>query len=158
MKTAVLAFGSLSEPYWKAAQAEYVRRLAPMWPLTVTELPEARLPASPSDAEIRAALAKEAEIMRGRIPARSYVIALCVKDDGITSEALSARMERAAAAHPTVAFLIGSSYGMDPALEKEADFRLSLSALTLPHQLARVVLCEQIYRAAMIAAGRTYHK
>ncbi len=158
MKTTILAFGSLSETYWKAAQGEYVRRLAPMWPLTVIELPEARLPASPSDAEVRAALAKEAEIMRARIPARSYVIALCVKGEAIASEALSARMERAAASHPSVTFLIGSSYGMDPALEQAADFRLSLSALTLPHQLARIVLCEQIYRAAMIAAGKTYHK
>ena len=98
MKTTILTFGSLSETYWKAAQGEYVRRLAPMWPLTVTELPEARLPASPSEAEVRATLAKEAEVMRARIPPRSYVIALCVKGEAIASEALSARMERAAEA------------------------------------------------------------
>ena len=158
MKTNILAFGTLSEAYWKSAQAEYVRRLAPLWQLTVTELQEVRLPATPSAGEIRAALAREAELMRSKIPARSYTVALCVKGKSIGSEELSALMVRAADTHPAVTFLIGSSYGMDETLEKEADFRLSLSALTMPHQLARVVLCEQIYRAAMIAGGRTYHK
>ena len=158
MKTEIIAFGSLSEPYWKAAQAEYVRRMAQMGPLTVTELPEVRLPASPSDAEIRAALAKEAALVRAKLSPRAYVVALCVGGKSIPSEQLAALLERAADAHPSVTFLIGSSYGMDKSLEAAADYRLSLSALTLPHQLARIVLEEQIYRSAMISAGRTYHK
>ena len=101
---------------------------------------------------------KAAALVRAKLSPRAYVVALCVGGKSIPSEQLAALLERAADAHPSVTFLIGSSYGMDKSLEAAADYCLSLSALTLPHQLARIVLEEQIYRSAMISAGRTYHK
>ena len=159
MKVTILAFGTLAEAYWRDACAEYQKRLSRLWPLTVTELPEERLPQNPTDGQIAAALAAEAKAAVKKIPPRAYLIALCVEGSAITSPALSRKMEDAAArGYSEICFLIGSSFGMDPSLKARADLRLSLSALTLPHQLARVLLCEQIYRAAQIARGAPYHK
>ena len=158
MKTAILAFGSLTEPFWADAMREYEKRLSRLWPLRVVELPEARRSSSPSPGEIAAALAAEAKAAAPRIPPRAYVAALCVEGKMMSSPALSAAMETAAMTHPEIWFLIGSSYGLDPSLKARADLRLSLSPMTLPHSLARVVLAEQIYRAAQIAHGAPYHK
>ena len=159
MKTQILAFGTLSEKHWTAACAEYQKRLSRSWPLTVTELQEERLPQSPTPGEIAAALASEAKAALAKIPPRAYVIALCVEGEMLSSPQLSKKMEEAALHGASeIVFLIGSSYGLDPSLKARADLRLSISRMTFPHQLARVILCEQIYRAAQIAAGVPYHK
>ena len=154
MKVTVYAHGTLSERYWREACGEYAKRLTRTWPLTVTEAAEARLPAEPSQAEIAAALAEEAKRALTKIPPRAYVIALCVEGEQLDSPALARKMEDAAArGHSEVWFLIGSSYGMAPELKARADLRLSVSRMTFPHQLVRVMLCEQIYRASQIARG-----
>ena len=151
--------GHLTEKFFRDACDEYQKRLSRTWPLTITELDEARLPASPSDGEIKKALADEARRLSAKIPQRAYKIALCVEGAALTSEQLSAKMDEAASRGASdIVFLIGSSFGLDEGLKKEADLRLSLSKMTLPHSLARVVLCEQIYRAAEIARGSRYHK
>jgi 23S rRNA (pseudouridine1915-N3)-methyltransferase len=158
VKTVILAFGALSEPFWRDAVKEYEKRLSGLWPLSVIELPEARLPSSPSAAEISAALSAEAKAALARIPPRAYVVALCVEGRMLTSPELSAVMEKAAATHPEIWFLIGSSYGMDASLKARADLSLSFSRMTFPHALARVIAAEQIYRAAQISRGAPYHK
>lgn len=159
MKVTIYAHGALSEPYWRAACAEYEKRLSRLWPLTITEAPEERLPAAPSPGEIEAALAAEAKRALEKIPPRAYVVALCVEGSMLDSPTLAQKMEEAAShGYPSVCFVIGSSYGLAPVLKERAGLRLSLSRMTFPHQLARVMLCEQIYRAAQIARGSAYHK
>lgn len=159
MKVTIYAHGSLSEPYWRDACAEYVKRLSHTWSLTLLECFETRLPSSPSRAEVEAALADEAHRALLKIPPRAYVIALCVEGEMLDSPSLAKKMEDAASrGYPEIWFLIGSSYGMAPELKARADLRLSVSRMTFPHQLMRVMLCEQIYRASQIARGTAYHK
>ncbi len=159
MKTSILAMGHLTENFFRDACSEYQKRLSRTWPLAITELDEVRLPGEPSAGEIGRALAREAELLRAKIPSRAYKIALCVEGVALSSEGLSEKMDTAAArGYSEIVFLIGSSFGLDESLKGEADLKLSLSKMTLPHALARVVLCEQIYRAAEIARGSRYHK
>lgn len=159
MKLTLYAHGKMSESFYGDACAAYTQRLRPLWPLTVIEAPEAKLPQNPSDKEIAAALAAEAKTALEKIPRRAFVIALCIEGKQLTSEELSRTMEKAAVdGAPEIWFLIGSSHGMADDLKARADLRLSFSKMTFPHQLARVILCEQIYRAASIAKGTAYHK
>lgn len=151
--------GHLTEKFFRDACDEYAKRLSRTWPLSITEFDEARLPADPSDGEIAKALAEEARRLSAKISPRAYKIALCVEGVSLSSEELSAKMEDAASRGASeIVFLIGSSFGLDESLKRQADLKLSLSKMTLPHSLARVVLCEQIYRAAEIARGSRYHK
>ena len=159
MKVTIYAHGTLAESHWRDACAEYVKRLSRLWPLTIVEAAEVRLPQNPSEGEIARALATEAKTALSKISPRAYVIALCIEGEMLTSPALSKKMEDAAAHGASeIVFLIGSSYGMDESLKRRADLRMSFSRMTFPHQLARVMLCEQIYRAAQIAHGAPYHK
>ncbi len=159
MKVTILTAGTLAESYWRDAVAEYQKRLTRTWPLTVIEIGEARLPKAPSPGDIAAALADEAVRFLKKIPPRAHLIAMCVEGRALTSEALSAHMENAAARGAAeIVFLIGSSHGLDPSLKQRADLCLSVSPMTFPHQLCRVLLAEQIYRAAEIARGSRYHK
>ncbi len=159
MKVTIYAHGTLAESHWRDACAEYVKRLTRLWPLTIVEAAEVRLPQNPTKGEIARALATEAKTALSKISPRAYVIALCIEGEMLTSPALSKKMEDAAAHGASeIVFLIGSSYGMDESLKRRADLRMSFSRMTFPHQLARVMLCEQIYRAAQIAHGAPYHK
>ena len=159
MKVTIYAHGTLAESHWRDACAEYVKRLTRLWPLTIVEAAEVRLPQNPTEGEIDRALATEAKTALAKISPRAYVIALCIEGEMLTSPALSKKMEDAAAHGASeIVFLIGSSYGMDESLKRRADLRMSFSRMTFPHQLARVMLCEQIYRAAQIAHGAPYHK
>ena len=159
MKTMIYAHGTLSEPFWRDACGEYVKRLSRLWPLRITEAPEERLSQDPSPAQIEAALEKEGKRLLSAIPSRAFVIALCVEGEAVDSPALSRKMEDAASRGASeICFVIGSSYGLSTEVKARADWKMSLSRLTFPHQLARVMLCEQIYRAAQIARGAAYHK
>ena len=159
MKTILYAHGKMSEAFYGEACAAYEKRLSTLWPLTIIEAQEARLPQNPSPAQISAALETEAAAALAKIPRRAYVVALCIEGKMMDSVTLSCTMENAASSgYGEIWFLIGSSHGLAPSLKARADLRLSLSRLTMPHQLARIVLCEQVYRAAMISHGRSYHK
>ena len=155
----LLCVGKLKEKHFAAACAEYVKRLGAFCKLTVTELPEDRLPDNPSQAQIDAALEKEAQAVRGKIPKGAAVIALCVEGTLLSSEKLAARLEQwSAGGASNLVFLIGSSYGMHPSLQAQAKLKLSMSPMTFPHHLARVMVLEQIYRAFKINEGSSYHK
>lgn len=159
MKVTILTAGTLAESYWRDAVAEYQKRLTRTWPLTVVEIGEARLPKDPTPGDIAAALADEAARFVKKIPPRAHLIAMCVEGRALTSEALSAHMENAALRGASeIVFLIGSSHGLDASLKRRADLCLSVSPMTFPHQLCRVLLAEQIYRSAEIARGSHYHK
>ncbi len=155
----ILCVGKLKEKFYTQAAAEYVKRLSAYCKLDLQELPEERLPQNPSQAQVDAALAKEAAAIRAKLPSSSSVIAMCVEGKTRSSEELAALMagwEHSSAKH--LVFLVGGSYGLDEALKKEAWVRLSMSPMTFPHHLARVMLLEQIYRAFKINEGSSYHK
>ena len=158
-KVTIICTGKLKEKFYLDAAAEYAKRLSRFCTLTILELPEERLPESPSPAQIEAALAREADAVRAKLPAGCLLIAMCVEGPERSSEALARYLAEAAARGAGhIVFLIGSSYGMHPSLKQQADLRLSMSPMTFPHHLLRVMLLEQIYRAYQINAGSKYHK
>ena len=158
-KVTILCTGKLKEKFYLDAVAEYVKRLSRCCKLEIIELPEERLPEAPSPAQIEAALAREADAERAKLPAGCLLIAMCVEGQERSSEALARYLAEAAARGAGhIVFLIGSSYGMHPSLKQQADLRLSMSPMTFPHHLLRVMLLEQIYRAYQINAGSKYHK
>lgn len=158
-RVTVLCVGKLKEKFYLEAAAEYFKRLQRFCKLELVELPESRLPESPSPAEVQRALAAEAVAIRERLPKGGAVIALCIEGKPCSSVELSRRMEELAVAGKTqLTFLIGGSVGLDESLKQQADWRLSMSPMTFPHHLARIMLLEQIYRAYQISAGTKYHK
>ena len=158
-KITLICVGKLKEKFYQDACAEYTKRLSRFCRLTVLELPEERLPETPSPAQIDAALAKEAEAIRAKLPPSSSLIALCVEGRLRSSEELACLMEeRAGQGESHLVFLIGGSFGLHPSIKGEARVRLSMSPMTFPHHLARVMLLEQIYRSFQITAGSRYHK
>lgn len=155
----VLCVGKLKERFYIDACAEYQKRLTRFCKLSLVELPEARLPEAPSDAEIAAALEKEADAILEKLPRSGAVIALCVEGKPLSSERLSETMARFATQGVSqLTFLIGGSFGLAERAKERADLRLSMSPMTFPHHLARVMLLEQLYRAYQIQSGTKYHK
>jgi 23S rRNA (pseudouridine1915-N3)-methyltransferase len=151
--------GKLKEKFYAEAVAEYSKRLKRHCALEIIELPESRLPDDPSPAEIRQALAAEAALIEGKLPKGGAVIAMCIEGKELSSPALAEKMEQFALSGASqLTFLIGGSVGLDAALKQKADLRLSMSPMTFPHHLARIMLLEQIYRAYQILSGSKYHK
>ena len=138
--------------------AEYTKRLQSLCRLEVIELSPAPLPDRPSAAQIDAALEAEARKIEEKLPSGAKLIPLCIEGKLLSSEDFSAWLESAGMEGGSIAFVIGSSYGLSDRIKRRADLRLSLSPMTFPHQLARVLLLEQIYRGLKILAGGTYHK
>jgi len=155
----IICVGKLKEKFYLAAAAEYVKRLGSLCRLEVEELPESRLPAQPSAAEIEAALKKEGESIALRIPAGALTVALCVEGKQLDSVRFSQFLEACALrGRSRLCFLIGSSEGLSEEIKEKADLRLSMSEMTFPHHLARIMLLEQLYRAFQIRDGSRYHK
>ena len=155
----LICVGKLKEKFYKDACAEYSKRLSAYCKLTVVELPEAKLSPRPSQSEINAALEKEGEAIRAKIPPSARVAALCVEGRLRSSEELPQMFPvpgRSLDKH--MVFLVGGSYGLHPSIKAEASLQLSMSPMTFPHHLARVMLLEQIYRAFKIKEGSAYHK
>lgn len=155
----LITIGNLKEPYLREGAGEYLKRLKGLCTCTVTEIPETRLPDSPSEKEIAAALEAEGRKILATVPKGAFLIPMCVEGMQLSSEALAERLESAAlSGRGRAAFVIGSSFGLSPQVKTAGDLRLSLSKMTLPHQLCRLVLLEQLYRAGTILTGRKYHK
>ncbi len=154
-RVTLVCVGRLKEKFYLDAAAEYAKRLGRFCRLDIAELPEQRLPESPSPAQIQQALAREAEAVRGKLPPSAAVAALCVEGRLCSSEEL-ARLLAAQTGH--LVFVIGGSYGLHDSVKAGADLRLSMSPMTFPHHLARVMLLEQIYRSFQILEGGRYHK
>ena len=155
----LICVGKLKEKFYQEACAEYIKRLSPYCRLTLVELPEEKLPQDPSQAQIDAALAREADAIRAKLPPRCGLVALCVEGRMRSSEELAGLftdwMNRG---ESHLVFLIGGSFGLHPSIKAEAGLRLSMSPMTFPHHLARVMLLEQLYRAFKIREGSSYHK
>ena len=149
----------MRERFYIDAFEEYRKRLSACCRFACVELPEQRLPDHPSQAEIDAALAREAEEIERQIPPDAYVVALCVEGRELPSEAMAELVsDRENSGKPKLCFLIGGSFGLSECIKKRADLRLSMSKMTFPHHLARVMLAEQIYRGYKIKEGSRYHK
>ena len=158
-RVTVLCVGKLKERFYTDAAAEYVKRLQRYCKLDVVELPEYRLPEEPSPAEIQKALQTEGAAIRERLPRGGAVVALCIEGKPCSSEELSRRIiDFGVQGKTQITFLIGGSVGLDEGIKKQADWRLSMSPMTFPHHMARIMLLEQIYRAYQIAAGTKSHK
>lgn len=155
----LICVGKLKEKFYREACAEYEKRLKGYCRLEILELTEQRLPERPSQAQIDAALLKEAEAIRAKIPSGSRVIAMCIEGKELSSEQLADRLDSwMSSGTSQICVLIGGSCGLDAALKQSAQLRLSMSPMTFPHHLARVMVLEQLYRALNIAAGGKYHK
>lgn len=153
-----ITVGSLKEAYLREAAAEYRKRLSGMCRVEEIELKEARLPEDPSESEIKKALSEEATAIFNAIPPRACAIAMCVEGKQMSSPDLSHRLESFTSEYNTLCFIIGSSHGLAPEVKTAAKMRLSISELTFPHQLMRVILYEAVYRCYQIAKGSKYHK
>ncbi len=157
MQIHIVCVGRLKEKWLRDAYAEYEKRLARYCKLTLTELPESRLPESPAPAEIASALDAEGKAILQNC--RGRIIALCIEGKLHSSEEFAAMLDSAAVrGDSAVSFVIGSSFGLSDEVKKRADQRFSMSPMTFTHQIARVLLAEQIYRAFQISTGGKYHK
>ena len=155
----LICMGKCKEKFYIAAAEEYAKRMKGYCEFKLLELPEYRLPENPSQAEIQQGLAREAEAIRKAIPKGAWFCVLTPEGKLQSSEELADTMKSVKNSGKSAAcFLIGSSFGMDPSLKNQADFKLSMSKMTFPHHLARVMVLEQIYRAFKINEGSSYHK
>ena len=155
----IIAVGKLKEQYLRDAFSEYEKRLSAFCRLTVDEIDQEKLPDDPSDKEINKALETEAEKILQKIPAGSFVIPMCIEGKQLSSEKFSGLISgEASAGRNTFVFIIGGSCGLSDRVKQKADFKLSMSEMTFPHRLARVMLAEQLYRAFTIMNNRKYHK
>lgn len=156
----LFCIGKLNASYFAAGVAEYQKRLGGFCNFRIIELPEVTIAdKNASDKQIEKALQKEGEAILHAVRKGAYLVALCVEGKQISSEDLAALLaQRAGSGAGDVAFVIGSSHGLDERVKRAAQARISLGRITLPHQLARLVLTEQLYRACTINAGMKYHK
>jgi 23S rRNA (pseudouridine1915-N3)-methyltransferase len=154
MKIVVAAVGRLKERHWRDAAEEYLKRLRPYATIDAIEVPDQDL----SGDEARA-VRVEADALARAVPAGAYLVGLEIGGTARSSEAFSGWLAgHLHAGRQSVAFLIGGAAGLDPSLAERCDERLSLGPMTLPHQLARVVLLEQLYRAFRIMRNEPYHR
>jgi len=159
MQIRIVAVGKLKESYLTDGVAEYVKRLTPYVKLSVAEVAEEKAPDGLSDAEARQAKEREGERILAQLRDDDHVIALAIDGEMWTSEQLAGHIERLATyGHSRITFVIGGSLGLSDAVLRRADRKLSFGRLTFPHQLIRLVLVEQIYRAFKIIRGEPYHK
>ena len=155
----LICVGKMRERFYIDAFEEYKKRLNAYCRFECEEVSEYRLPEKPSQAEIESALQREAQNIERLIPSDAYVVALCVEGREIESEAMAELIsQRENSGKPKLCFLIGGSFGMAECIKNRANFKLSMSKMTFPHHLARVMLAEQLYRGYKIREGSQYHK
>ena len=155
----LITVGKLKEKFYLAASEEYAKRLGGYCKFKLIELAEVRLPEDPNPTEIAAGLSKEAELIEANVPKNAWFCVLTPEGRELSSEDLAEKLRQVKnAGKSAVCFLIGSSFGISPKIKQIADFKLSMSPMTFPHHLARIMVMEQIYRAEAIQAGSKYHK
>ena len=158
MNMALICMGRLKEKYWRDAAAEYEKRLSRFGKWETIELPDLPEPANSSPAIEEQIKKKEGEAILARIRDGDIVVCLCIDGRQMDSVQLSAKLTELIDTGRRVVFVIGGSLGLSPEVVRRAQLKLSFSPMTFPHQLARVMLLEQTYRALKIAAGERYHK
>ena len=158
MNINVIAVGKIKERYFTDAIAEYSKRLSRFAKLTVTEVADEKIPDKASEKDTERIKDKEGEKILAKIPDGSFVIAMCIEGKELSSEELAEKISGISMTNSSLTFIIGGSLGLCDKVKSAAQLRLSFGRVTLPHQLMRVVLLEQIYRAFKINSNETYHK
>lgn len=159
MKIQIVCVGKLKEKYWSDAVAEYSKRLKRFCNLEIVELKESRLPDNASAADEEKVKLEEGRSILSKISDSTYVITLEVLGKSLSSEDLAEKIDDLACmGRSDVTFVIGGSLGLSAEVSKRSDFKLSFSKMTFPHQMMRVILLEQVYRAFKINRNETYHK
>ena len=158
MKVKIISVGKLKEKYLKDGISEYVKRLSRFAQVELIELADEKTPDNASEKENEQILLKEGQRILGKLSERDFVFAMAIEGKLISSEGLSETFERAMQQSSTLVFIIGGSLGLAPQVKKRANELISFGRITLPHQLMRLVLAEQIYRGFMIREGSPYHK
>ena len=159
MNVTVVAVGKLKEKYWQEAVKEYSKRLGKYCRFNIIEIRESLLRGNPSVADEEAVKVAEGQEILSKIKSSDYVITLEIKGRGLSSTELAKRIDDLAImGKSSIVFVIGGSLGLSQEVSRRADFKLSFSAMTFPHQMMRVILLEQIYRSFKIIRNETYHK
>lgn len=158
MNINIIAVGKIKEKYFTAAIDEYSKRLSRFVKLNITEVADEKIPDRASDKEIEQIKEKEGGKILAKIPQGSYVITLCIEGEELSSEELAEKVAAVSMTNSSVTFIIGGSLGLSDKVKSASQLRLSFGRMTLPHQLMRVVLLEQIYRAFKINNNESYHK
>lgn len=159
LNVTILCVGKLKEKYWTEACGEYSKRMKGFCHFSIVEADEEKLPDNPSPAQIENTLQKEGRRLLSKLPKGAKVVALCIEGKQQSSEKLAQELEAMALEGSShIAFIIGGSWGLSDEVKSIADKKLSMSPMTFPHQLARVMLCEQLYRCFQITSGGKYHK
>ncbi len=153
----IICIGKLKEAYLRDAQAEYIKRLGAFCKLNLIELQESKLPNDPSDSQISKCIEIEEQSILAKL--KGYVMPMCIEGKNLSSEELAEKISFISLNGTSeISFVIGGSYGLNDEIKNKADFKLSMSKMTFPHQLARVMLLEQVYRSFQINANGKYHK
>ena len=159
MNIKLICVGRSKEKYWTEACTEYAKRLRGFCSFNICEVDEEKIPDDPSPANIKHTLEKEGGRILAAVPKGAFVISMCIEGRQRTSVQLAKQLEELAVnGNGSVCFVIGGSWGLSEEVKNASDIKLSMSEMTFPHQLARVMLCEQIYRAFQINCGGKYHK
>ena len=159
MKIKIICVGKLKEKYLKDAISEYTKRLSRFATVEITELSDEKIPDNASEAEEEKVLISEGEKILRFVSPSDYVISLCVEGNSLSSEDFAKKLSQLTlSGKSTLCFIIGGSLGLHNDVKKRSDYKLSFSKMTFPHQLMRVFLTEQIYRAFKINANEKYHK
>lgn len=156
MKINVIVVGNLKEKHLNDACKEYLKRISRFHTINVITIDEEKLPKAPSDADISKGLVKEGTRIEKYL--KGYIIILDVMGDQIDSPKFAKVIDNASINYDTITFVVGGSYGLSELIKERANLRLSFSKMTFPHQLFRVMLLEQIYRASTISNNILYHK
>lgn len=159
MNIDIIVVGSIKEKYYTDAIKEYQKRLRPYANVEIIEVDEYKIPNNASDQEVKIGMDKEMESILSKVKDKAYLISLAIEGKQISSEDFADKfMDLQVNGYPDVAFIIGGSYGMSEEIKRKSDMKLSFSKMTYPHQLMRVILLEQIYRAFRIIRNEPYHK
>ena len=158
MQITVISVGTIKESYLRDALQEYNKRIGTYATLREISIPESRITNEDDPRQVAAALSQEGEAILSRIPTGAYKVALCVEGKQFSSEELAGIVADARDTSGKLVLIIGSSHGLAPTVKAACDLRLSVSKLTFPHQLMRVILSETLYRSLTILAGKRYHK
>lgn len=158
MNITIICAGKIKEKYFTAAIDEYKKRLSKFVKLEILEIPDEKIPDNASDKEIEQIKRKEGKAMMAKIKSGAYVVAMCIEGKELSSEEIAKKITEITMRSSHIVFVIGGSLGLGDEVKQRADLRLSFGRITLPHQLMRVVMLEQIYRAFKINANENYHK
>lgn len=158
MNITVICVGKLKEKYLKEAVLEYSKRLSRFAKLDIIELPDCKIPDNASSAQERDVLEKEGDLILSKIKPASYVIAMCIEGKQLSSTEFAQKIQEISFTSSNIVFIIGGSLGLSDKVKQSANLHLSFGKITLPHQLMRVILLEQVYRGFKINNNEAYHK